>query len=216
MNPVLLNVPQSVSPLDCAGPAACRIVNVYLFVFWMAMFVLVLVGGLLIFAAIRFRRRGEAEPVQVHGNPRLEFAWTAGPLLMLLFIFGLTFSSMDFVRNGPQPDLTIKVTGQQFAWTYTYPNGHSRGLDLTIPAGKVIRLEVQSRDVLHSFWVPRLGEQIYAIPGQVNHGWIEASNPGTYLGQCNELCGKGHWSMQITVRVLSQSAYDTWYASFSK
>lgn len=204
--------PVDVSPLDCAGPDACRILSVYQFVFWMAMFVLVVVGGLIIYAAIRFRRRDDREPPQVHGNSRLEFAWTALPFVMLIFIFGLTFSSMDFVRNGPTADMTIKVTAQQFAFQYQYPNGKRRS-DLTIPTGKVVRLEITSRDVLHAFWVPRLGGQIYAIPGQMNHGWIEASQPGTYLGECNELCGVGHAMMQIQVIAMTPDQYASWYAA---
>jgi len=87
---------------------------------------------------------------------------------------------------------------------------------LRIPVGKPIRLEVTSRDVLHSFWSPRLGGQIYAIPGQINHGWIQADQPGTYFGQCNELCGTGHWLMSVRVIALSQSAYDSWYAQAKK
>lgn len=201
-----------VSPLDCAGAQACRIVSIYAVVFWMAMFVLAVVGGLLVYAAIRFRRKDESEPAQIHGNARLELAWTIFPLLVLLVIFTLTFTNMDYVRNGPPGQLTIAVTGQQFAWTYTYPNGFRTG-DLRIPAGEVIRLDVTSKDVLHSFWAPRLGGQIYALPGQVNHGWLEANRPGTYYGQCNELCGAGHAIMLVKVIVLSQADYDRWYAS---
>src|SRR5207302_4427718 len=201
--------PVDVSPLDCAGPDACRILSVYQFVFWMAMFVLVVVGGLILYAAIRFRRRDDREPPQVHGNSRLEFAWTALPFVMLIFIFGLTFSSMDFVRNGPTADMTIKVIAQQFAFQYQYPNGKRRS-DRTIPTGRVVRLEVTSKDVLHAFWVPRLGGQVYAIPGQTNHCWIEASQPGTYLGECNELCGRGHALMQIQVIAMTSGQYDSW------
>jgi cytochrome c oxidase subunit 2 len=201
-----------VSPLHCAGPQACRIVDVYTVVFWLAMFVLVVVGGLLVYAAIRFRRRDETEPAQIHGNARLEVAWTVFPLLVLLVIFSLTFANMDYVRNGPPGPMTIAVTGQQFAWTYKYPNGVVRGT-LTIPAGEVVRLNVTSRDVLHSFWAPRLAGQIYAIPGQVNHGWLQADHPGTYYGQCNELCGVGHAEMQVTVIVMDKAGFDRWYAA---
>ncbi|TMD09376.1 MAG: cytochrome c oxidase subunit II [Chloroflexi bacterium] len=200
-----------VSPLDCAGANACRIQSVYAVVFWMAMFVLAVVGGLLVYAAIRFRRRDETEPAQIHGNSRLEVAWTVFPLVVLLAIFTLTFTNMDYVRNGPPGPITITVTGQQFAWTYKYPNGFVAGT-LTIPAGEVIRLDVTSRDVLHSFWAPRLGGQVYALPGQMNHGWLEADHPGTYYGQCNELCGIGHAEMQVKVVVMSKAAYDQWYA----
>lgn len=200
-----------VSPLHCAGPQACRIVDVYTVVFWLAMVVLVVVGGLLVYAAIRFRRRDESEPAQIHGNPRLEVAWTVFPLLVLLVIFTLTFANMDYIRNGPQGPITITVTGVQFAWSYKYPNGFVADT-LRIPAGTVVRLNVTSRDVLHSFWAPRLGGQIYAIPGHMNHGWLQADHPGTYLGQCNELCGVGHAIMQVTVIVLSKADYDRWYA----
>jgi cytochrome c oxidase subunit II len=200
-----------VSPLDCAGANACRIVAVYTIVFWLAMFVLVVVGGLLVYAAIRYRRKDETEPAQIHGNPRLELAWTVFPLLVLLVIFTLTFTNMDYVRNGPPGPITITVTGVQFAWSYKYPNGFVSD-KLTIPAGEVIRLDVTSKDVLHSFWAPRLGGQIYALPGQMNHGWLEADHPGTYLGQCNELCGVGHAIMQVTVIVKSKADYDRWYA----
>jgi cytochrome c oxidase subunit 2 len=205
-----------VSPLDCAGPNACRIAGLYIVVFWVAMFVLVVVGGLIVFAALRFRRKSDAyEPPQVHGNSRLELAWTAFPLVILLVLFSLTFTNMEYIRNGPPPALTVKVTGQQFAWSYTYP-GNVRSDTLRIPVGRPIRLEVTSRDVLHSFWSPRLGGQIYAIPGQINHGWIQADQPGTYFGQCNELCGTGHWLMSVRVIALSQSAYDSWYAQAKK
>jgi len=211
-NPLSASAAVDVSPLDCAGANACRIVSVYAVVFWMAMFVLVVVGGLLVYAAIRFRRKDETEPAQIHGNARLEVAWTVFPLLVLLVIFSLTFTNMDYVRNGPPGPITVAVTGQQFAWTYRYPNGFVTDR-LTIPAGEVVRLTVTSKDVLHSFWAPRLAGQIYAIPGQINHGWLQADHPGTYYGQCNELCGVGHAEMQVTVIVKSKADYDRWYAA---
>lgn len=205
-----------VAPLDCAGPNACTIAGLYTIVFWVAMFVLVVVGGLIVYAALRFRRRSDAEePAQIHGNARLEVAWTAFPLVILLVLFTLTFSNMDYIRNGPAPSMTVRVTGVQFSWTYTYA-GNVHSDTLRIPIGKAIRLEVTSKDVLHSFWSPRLGGQIYAIPGQINHGWIQADRAGTYFGQCNELCGTGHWLMQVRVIAMTQGQFDTWYAQARK
>ena len=204
----LVGVPAvGVSPLDCAGPNACEIVGIYTSVFWIAMAVLVIVGGLIVYAALRFRRRDDREPAQVHGNPRLEVLWTAVPVLIVGFVFFRTALRIDYVRNGPPPQQTIQVTGVQFAWSFKYPNGKSSFTKLTIPAGQVIRLQVTSRDVLHSFWVPRLGGQIYAKPGFQNSGWIEASQPGQYFGQCNELCGVGHWTMQLEVDAVSETEY---------
>jgi cytochrome c oxidase subunit 2 len=204
----LVGVPAvGVSPLDCAGPNACDIVSVYTSIFWIAMVVLVAVGGLLVYAALRFRRRDDKEPAQVHGNPRLEILWTAIPVVIVGFLFIRTALRMDYVRNGPPPQQVIQVTGIQWAWSFKYPNGKTSIGTLTIPAGQVVRLNVTSRDVLHSFWVPRLGGQIYAKPGFQNNGWIEASQPGTYYGQCNELCGVSHWAMSLQVDAVSADQY---------
>ena len=204
----LVGVPAvDVSPLNCAGPNACDIVSVYTSVFWIAMAVLVIVGGLIVYAALRFRRRDDREPAQTHGNPRLEIVWTAIPVLIVAFVFIRTTLRMDYVRNGPAPQQTIQVTGVQWAWSFKYPNGKTSFSTLTIPAGQVVRLQVTSKDVLHSFWVPRLGGQIYAKPGFQNSGWIEASQPGQYLGQCNELCGLNHFSMLLEVDAVSDADY---------
>src|SRR2546428_5032061 len=196
-----------VSPLDCAGPNACAIVGIFTSIFWIAMTVLVVVAGLIVYAALRFRRKDDGERAQVHGNTRLEILWTAIPLLIVSFLFILTMQRMDYVRNGPPPQQTIQVTGIQWAWSFKYPNGRTSNTKLTIPVGQVVRLQVTSRDVLHSFWVPRLGGQIYAKPGFQNSGWIEASQPGQYLGQCNELCGLGHWFMLLEVDAVSDAQY---------
>jgi cytochrome c oxidase subunit II len=200
-----------VSPLDCAGPNACDIVSVYTSIFLIAMAVLVVVGGLLLYAALRFRRRDDREPPQIHGNARLEIVWTAIPVLILAFLFIRTTLRMDYVRNGPPAQQTIQVTGVQWAWLFRYPNGKASSI-LTIPVNQVIQLKVTSKDVLHSFWVPRLGGQIYAIPGQENHGWIEASQAGQYLGQCNELCGIGHATMSLEVNAVSSADYQAFLA----
>ncbi|MDQ6711806.1 MAG: cytochrome c oxidase subunit II [Candidatus Dormibacteraeota bacterium] len=197
----------SVGPLDCAGPNACDIVNVYTSIFWIAMAVLVIVGGLLVYAALRFRRTNDREPAQVHGNPRLEILWTAIPVVIVSFLFVRTTLRMDYVRNGPPPAQTIQVTGIQWAWSFKYPNGKTSFGTLTIPVGQVVRLQVTSKDVLHSFWVPRLGGQIYAKPGYQNSGWIEASQTGSYYGQCNELCGVSHYAMTLQVNAVSADQY---------
>jgi cytochrome c oxidase subunit II len=204
---VSLNPAVGVSPLDCAGPNACDIIGVYTSIFWIAMVVLVAVGGLIVYAALRFRRRDDREPAQVHGNPRLEILWTAIPVVIVGFLFIRTTLRMDYVRNGPAPQQVIQVTGIQWAWSFKYPNGKTSFTTLTIPAGQVIRLQVTSKDVLHSFWVPRLGGQIYAKPGFQNSGWIEASQPGSYFGQCNELCGRDHWAMALQVDAVTADQY---------
>jgi cytochrome c oxidase subunit II len=201
-----------VSPLNPAGPNAQDIVNIYTSIFWIAMAVLVIVGGLIVFAALRFRRRDDREPAQVHGNTRLEIVWTAIPVLIVSFLFVRTTLRMDNVRNGPPPNVTVQVTGIQWAWTYKYPNGRTSTGRMVIPVGQVVRLQVTSRDVLHSFWVPRLGGQVYAIPGQTNHGWIQADKAGQYFGECNELCGLAHYAMSVEVLAVSAKDYQDFLA----
>ncbi len=202
-----------VSFLNPAGPNAQAIADIYTGIFWLAMAVLVIVGGLLVYAALRFRRRDDREPAQVHGNTRLEMLWTAIPVVIVTFLFIRTTLRMDYVRNGPAPNLTVQVTGIQWAWLFKYPNGKTNNAGvLTIPVNQVVRLQVTSKDVLHSFWVPRLGGQIYAIPGQENHGWIEGSQIGQFFGECNELCGTGHYNMGLEVDVVSNADYQAYLA----
>jgi len=206
----------SVSPLDCAGPNACRIVFIYQFVFWIAMGVLVVVGGLIVYAALRYRRRDEREPPQVHSYGPLEMAWTVVPFLILIFLFGLSFANMTYLKKGPaEQGMTITVIGEQFAWQFIYPDPKVTASEtLRVPEGEVIRLKVTSKDVLHSWWIPRLGGQIYAVPGRDNEGWFQANRTGkavTYLGQCNELCGIGHANMQGKVIAMPRAEFDKWY-----
>src|SRR5207245_8911568 len=132
----------NVSPLDCAGPNACDIVSVYTTIFWIAMVVLVVVGGLIVFAALRFRRRDDREPSQIHGNTRLELVWTAVPLLIVSFLFLRTTLRMDYVRNGPPPQQTIQVTGIHWAWSLKYSIGTYSFENMTYPARQVITHQV--------------------------------------------------------------------------
>src|SRR3984893_3720658 len=111
----------NVSPLNCAGPNACDIVSVYTSIFWIAMAVLVIVGGLIVYAALRFRRTDDREPAQVHGNPRLEVLWTAIPVLIVSFVFFRTTLRMDYVRNRTAPLHAMQDTGIQWGWSFNDP-----------------------------------------------------------------------------------------------
>jgi cytochrome c oxidase subunit 2 len=212
MNLLIASSAVSVSPLSCAGRQACRIAGLYVVIFWIALAVLLIVGTFIVYAAFRFRRRDEREPVQIHGNTRLEVAWTVVPLVIVVVIFTLTFTNMTFIRNGPPPEMSVTVVGRQFTWEYIYAGGKVRSFDaLRIPTGTVVRINVTSIDVLHSFWVPRLAGQVYAIPGRTNPGWLEADKPGSYFGECNEFCGLGHYTMQATVIALTPTDFQRWY-----
>ncbi|HEY6538334.1 MAG TPA: cytochrome c oxidase subunit II [Candidatus Dormibacteraeota bacterium] len=177
--------------------------------------VLVGVGGAIIYACFRFRRRSDDEmPRQIHGNARIERAWVLGPALLLAALFLLNVVNVGYLRTGPSPaspagrdPVKVHVTGQQFEWSFTYSNGKSSIRTMEIPVNTPIDLTTSSKDVIHGFWVPQLGAKIDALPGITNHAFIEASQKGTYEGQCYEFCGVGHDDMLITVKVVSMAQY---------
>ena len=214
---------QSQGILDPAGPNAQHISDLWYIVLIPAMIVLVGVGGALIYIAFKYRRKDENfMPKQVGGNNALEFTWTLIPAMVLMGIFALTVLQTGFLRNSPAPDaLRIRVIGQQWAWSYQYEDGNSKKLvssfgTMYIPAGKVVNLDLESKDVIHSFSVPRLAGRLDAVPGHHNKMWLQANDPGTYYGQCTEFCGLSHAAMVVTVKALPQSEFDAWYAQMKQ
>jgi cytochrome c oxidase subunit 2 len=209
--------------LDPAGPPA-RTIDMLFYVFLAcSSVVLVGVGGAVIYACFRFRRRSDDEmPAQIHGNARLERAWIIGPAVLLFALFILNVVTVGYLRSGPSPaslagrdPVSVHVTGQQFYWTFTYPNGKSSIRTMEIPVNTPIDLTTSSKDVIHGFWVPQLGAKLDALPGIINHAFIEASQKGTYQGQCYEFCGVGHDQMLITVKVVSMAQYQSYLSSLS-
>ncbi len=207
------------SPLHATGVVGQKLLFVYTFMFWTSVVVAAGVAGTILFAAIRFRARGDkAEPRQVVGNARLELAWTLLPFLIVASLFALTAVNMPSVVNPPPHSMQISVRGIQYVWDFSYPGYTNRSgqtihtaEELVLPANTPVELNVTSGDVDHSFYVPTLGGQINAIPGQMNHMWVEAK-PGTYYGQCTELCGIGHAFMVIQVDMLAPAQWQAWLA----
>jgi cytochrome c oxidase subunit II len=187
-----------------------------------ALFVFFLVEGLLLIIILRFRRarqRPDYQPPQWHGNRAVEIAWTVIPFLILVAIGTFSFIELqrDFVRPADSvTDLDIAVSGHQYGWTYSYPEGFqvkSDGLaatPLVIPTGKLVRLRLQSTDVIHSYWVAELTGKTDLVPGYDNYAWYKVSQPGKWRGECAELCGSGHYTMQILVQAMSPNDYQAW------
>jgi cytochrome c oxidase subunit 2 len=215
------------SPLHPAGPVEEHIQSVYTPIFWASVVLFVVVSSFIIYSALRFRRKSDdEEPVQVHGNNRLEFAWTIIPFLILFSLFIVTAVNMRYITQAPEGALKVCVLGQRFAWSYYYNTdcgnavqvaggehhdtklgysliiGKKATSTLTVPAGRPVALEVVSADVNHSFYLPTLGGQINAIPNQLNHMWFQADRAGKYYGQCTELCGDNHYAMEIVVEAV--------------
>lgn len=209
----------SFAPVEPASPNAEGIRSSYLFVSIFVLAIFVLVEALLVAFVWRYRRRRRGrfeEGAQVHGQTRLEILWTLLPVLVLFLIAVFVFVELPGIKNVPEADargeLEIRVTGRQYYWEYTYPNGVVAVDVMRAPAGVPVRLQVSApdSDVIHSWWIPALGGKIDAIPGHVNETWFRADRPGVYEGQCAELCGIGHALMVARVEVLPPDAFSSW------
>jgi cytochrome c oxidase subunit II len=179
--------------------------------------VFVLVGGWLVYSAIRFREvpgREYPDPPQVRGSTQLEIGWTIVPILILVGLSAFTFYKLPKVQDVPKGAMQISVLAQQYGWTFTYPNGkHPAGPStLVVPVNTPVHLNMTSKDVIHDFWVEQLGQKKDVFPGRTTHTWFDANTIGTYHGQCAEFCGPGHATMLINVKVLSKEDFATYMA----
>jgi cytochrome c oxidase subunit 2 len=207
------------TPVAPESPNAEGIRDSFLFVSIFVLAIFVLVEGLLIAFIVKYRRQKRArfeDGAPIHGATKLEMLWTAIPVVILFLIGAFVFIQLPGIKDipsaGASGQLEIRVTGQQFYWQYEYPNGVIAIDSMRAPAGVPVRLEVTApdTDVIHSWWIPALGGKIDAIPGTVNETWFEADNPGTYTGQCAELCGLEHANMLASVEVMPEAAFATW------
>jgi cytochrome c oxidase subunit 2 len=177
----------------------------------------------LLWVVLRFRRSKQPVgyvPPQTHGNTTLEIAWTIAPLLVVLGIAGYSFYTLqkDFqpVTNA---DMSITIRGHQFGWEYVYADGfsvHQEGtlagdvVPFVVPTHKLVELQFEGTDVIHSWWVPAISGKTDAVPGYTNYSWLKIDQAGTWRGECAELCGAGHSTMQIIVQAMDQPQYDQW------
>jgi cytochrome c oxidase subunit 2 len=212
------------TPVAPASPNAHHIQHAYYLILGLTSAIFILVGTVLVVFVVKYRSRGRARAVegaQVHGHTRLELIWTAFPVVILAIIAGFVFYELPSIDSAPAAADPLQITaeGHQYYWQYDYPNGARSIGTLHVPAGTVVDLKVVSPDVIHSWWIPALGGKIQAIPGRDNHTWFKA-DPGSYDGQCAELCGAFHASMHATVRAESRQAYqhylDTWQETIGK
>lgn len=199
-----------------------------------ALFVLVL----LIIIMVRFNATRNPTPSRTTHNTLIEVLWTAIPVLILVVIAIPSFKLLFYQLNLPPADVTVKATGNQWFWSYTYPDngnfefnsilvptdklkpGQLRLLtvdnEMVVPVNKVVRVQTIGSDVIHSFAVPSFGIKIDSVPGRLNETWFKATREGVYYGQCSELCGRDHAFMPIAVRVVSEQAFNAWVEDAKK
>jgi len=223
-----------------AAPSMDDITWFHNFVLWIIVAITAFVLALLVVVMVKFNARANPTPSRTTHNTLLEVAWTVIPVVILVVIAIPSFRILFVQLNIPQADLTIKAAGNQWNWTYSYPDDKIEftsvmlqdaermklnpppprllGVDnpIVVPVNKVVRVQVIGSDVIHAFAVPSFGVKIDAIPGRLNETWFKATREGVYYGQCSELCGKDHAFMPIEVRVVSEQAYATWLADAKK
>jgi len=193
---------------------------------------------LLLTIMVRFNARSHPIPSRTTHNTLLEVAWTTIPIIILLVIAVPSFKLLFFQLIPPPADLTVKATGKQWYWSYSYPDHGKFEFDslmlkagdlkseqprllavdneMVVPVNKNVHVITTGSDVIHAFAVPSFGIKIDAIPGRINETWFRATREGVYYGQCSELCGKDHAFMPIAVRVVSEQAFAAWVEDAKK
>jgi cytochrome c oxidase subunit 2 len=222
-----------------ATPVMQQIETFHMGVLYAVTVITVFVLLLLLWVAVRYNSRANPVPSKVSHNTLLEVAWTIVPVLVLVGIAIPSFKLLYYEADIPHPDLTIRAIGKQWYWSYQYPgNGdfqfdslgltdaaadkagepHLLGVDnvVVVPVNKVVKVQTDGADVIHSWAVPAFGVKMDAIPGRLNETWFEAIRLGTYYGQCSELCGARHAYMPIEVKVVSQDDFNAWLATAKK
>jgi cytochrome c oxidase subunit 2 len=236
-------------PESGGSPNADSIKTLYIMIFVLALVIFLGVEGLLIYSLIKYRARRGRVAAQIHGNTPLEIGWTVGAAAILIFITAFTFIKLPDIKNPKPsavdangnavattdhalfastdqsvpkgPVLNLRVDGQQYVWAYQYPGQEKvrSYVDMVVPVGMTVILDITSDDVAHSWWIPKLGGKMDAVPGYHNKTWfqIPADNiPAgqtqvVYTGQCAELCGRNHANMYARVIGMRMDDYKAWY-----
>lgn len=214
-----LDGPRSI--FDTAGPVAREQADLFIFIFWFGVLVFVAVAAVLAYAIFKYRQRGDDDgsvPDQIHGVAWLEALWTAAPAVILVLIGIPTVSLIFRTQSHIEPtgdDFVVNVTGYQWWWEFEYPElGIVTANELHIPTDRRVVLNLNSGDVLHSFWVPRLAGKVDLIPNQDNQLWLIADEPGRFFGHCAELCLGAHAYMRMFVIASDEAEFNAWAETF--
>jgi cytochrome c oxidase subunit 2 len=231
-------VPWQMDLQDAATPVMEDISSLHYFLLWVIAVISAFVLLLLLIVIVRFNAKANPTPSRTTHNTPIEIVWTILPVLILAVIAVPSFRLLFLELDVPKPDLTIKATGKQWFWSYSYPDNGNFEFDslmvdekdlkpdqlrllavdneMVVPVNKVVHVLVTGADVIHSFTVPSFGIRIDAVPGRMNETWFKATREGMYYGQCSELCGKNHSFMPIAVRVVNDTEFTAWVEEAKK
>ncbi|GMQ96874.1 MAG: cytochrome c oxidase subunit II [Gammaproteobacteria bacterium] len=226
-----LNLPEGVTPISK------KVYDLHMLILWICVVIAVIVFGAMFYSMYAHRKSRGAQPAQFHESTKVEVIWTIIPFLILVGMAIPATSTLVFMSDTENADLTIKITGHQWKWQYDYIDdgisfisslteesrnaikGDPASVDnylldvdkpLVLPTNKKVRFLVTASDVIHSWWVPMLGQKQDAIPGFINEMWTRINEEGTYRGQCAELCGKDHGFMPVVVVAKNEADYQAW------
>ncbi|EIP96515.1 cytochrome c oxidase, subunit II [Opitutaceae bacterium TAV1] len=225
-----LSGPQST--IDVAGPVARAQTQVFYVTLWVTGIIFVIVAAVLAYATLKFKARSSADehaptPPQGHGNPLVELSLIGASVLALVFIAVPTLRAIWYQYDVPEEEkanaLEVTATGYQWWFKFDYQQEQIDGAgdlatanELVIPAGRPVRVNLRSTDVIHSFWVPKLAGKVDMIPNRGNHLWLLAEQPGYFWGQCAEYCGESHAVMRFRVVALPEEEFAAWVANQKK
>jgi cytochrome c oxidase subunit II len=216
-----------------ASPTMERITTLSTILNGIIVAIVVFVTALVAYIAWRFNAKRNPTPATWSHNTKLEIAWTAIPAIILLVVAIPSFRLLYFMDRTQEAEMTLKVTGHQWYWSYEYPDqdftfdalmvadadiqpGQRRLLTtdnpVVLPVGVPIRILMTADDVIHAWAVPAFGIKTDTVPGRTNESWVQINEPGVYYGQCSELCGVNHGFMPIMVHAVPRDEYDRWVA----
>ena len=234
------NAAYDVDILPPASPIAQQIYDLHWAILWVCVVIFFVVFGAMFYSVFKHRKSAGATATHFHENTTIEVIWTVIPFVILIGMAYPATRTVLEMKDASNPDLTIKVTAYQWAWEYDYLqdgvkfnslmstpraqieewNGKGAAKNenyllevdkpMVVPAGKKVRLLITANDVIHGWYVPQLGVNQYGIPGFVKDTWFKADKPGTYRGQCSQICGKEHGYMPIVVVAKAPADYDAW------
>ena len=226
------SVPWQMGFQEPRSPSAERIFAFHDLLLWIEAGIVLFVLAIMAYIIIKFNSKTNPVPSKTTHNTLLEVIWTVVPILILVVIAVPSLKLLYFTDRTYDPELTIKVTGNQWYWTYTYPDNNEIEFDsiivaddelqagqprmlavdlpLVLPVDTNIRILLATNDVIHNFAMPSLGLKLDTTPGRANETWVSINDEGTYYGMCSELCGVNHGFMPIQIEAVSKEAFNEW------
>jgi len=217
---------------EAGSPTMVEITQFHSLLLWVISAIALFVLVLLVWVIYRYRESKNPTPSRTTHNTLIEVAWTVVPVIILVLVFIPSYRLLVFVDKVADADMTLKVTGHQWYWSYEYPDNGNFTFDallvpkedledqskrlmetdnhVVLPVGKKVRLLLTSEDVLHSWGVPSLGIKLDTVPGRLNETWVEIDKEGMYYGFCSELCGTNHSFMPIAIEAVSEDKFNAW------